>query len=259
MRHRLIALAIASATPAHADALRVTLSSDTSNTRVVMIDHPADKSGNTVIVAWDHLPGDHDTGALVFKREQGSDDSYRYYAIGGHGPFQVIDRGRLALTAGSTVPVFELDAGSKANPIKLRATPDKAIDAGGMLAKYEAYEHIVTSGGQTAATSAITARVQAAQRACGHVPSVDVAWDGFKKAGKVELASQAAAIYEALELACADHDYKVAVAKLGKLHVTYREQGALELKANGATIEVAVSPASFDPREVARTWLTDNL
>ncbi|MFT3696941.1 MAG: hypothetical protein QM831_27615 [Kofleriaceae bacterium] len=254
----MIALAIAGASPvALADGIQATLSSDTSNTRVVMIDHPADKTGNTVIVAWDHLPGDHETGALVFKREKGSDDSYRYFSIGGHAPFQVIDRGRLALTSGSTVPVFEIDTFDKnERPLQLRAVTDKTIDAGSMQAKYEAYEHVVASGGQTGATQAIKAASDRTAKVCGKSPAIDVAWGGFKKP---ELASQAAAIYEALELACADKDYKAAVGKLGKLHVTFREQGALELKLSGGTLEATVSPASWNPREVARTWLKDNL
>src|ERR1700761_4375590 len=79
-------LAIASTT-AHADGLQVTLASDTTSTHVVMIDHPADTSGNTVLVAWDKLAGaasGMDSGAMVFRREHGTTET-RYFAIGGHG------------------------------------------------------------------------------------------------------------------------------------------------------------------------------
>lgn len=249
-------MAILSAT-AHADALSVTLASDTSTTRVVMIDHPADPSGNTVLVAWDHLPGKQESGAMVFKRDQGTHET-RYFAIGGHGPFSVLDRGRKALSAGTSVAVFDLVVDDPQHPAQLRVVPDK-IDVANLTSRYDAFEGLVSTGGRTAVDAKISAAAQKATKACGHAPAIDVAWDPFKKANKIEVASQAAAIYEAMELACADADYKKAVAKLGKLQVAYRGEGALELKASGTTISATVSPTSFDPREVARTWLKDNL
>jgi len=258
MRHSWIAVAIACTTAtAYADALQVTLASETSNIRVVMVDHPADPSGTTVLVAWDHLPGAQESGALVFRREQGTSET-RYFAIGGHGPFSVVDRGRQALSAGTSVPVFELVTDDRQHPAKLRVVQDK-IDVANLTSRYEAFEHLVSTGGRTAVDASISVQVAKTTKACGHAPAVDVAWDPFKKANKLEVASQAAAIYEAMELLCADADYKKAVAKLAKLHVAYRGDGKLDLALSGTTVNATVSPTSFDPREVARTWLHDNL
>jgi hypothetical protein len=67
---------------------------------------------------------------------------------------------------------------------------------------------------------------------------------------------------EALEqgkMLCGDADYRAAIGKLQKLHVGYRGEGALELAITGSTLSATVSATSFDPREVARTWLHDNL
>lgn len=73
-------------------ALEVVLVDRTSRATVAMADYPGDKSGNTVIVAWDNAPGDPPAGAMVFRRERhGSSTSYA--AIGG-GPILVVDRGR---------------------------------------------------------------------------------------------------------------------------------------------------------------------
>jgi hypothetical protein len=253
-------LAIAS-TSARADGLQVTLASDTTTTRVVMIDHPADTSGNTVLVAWDKLAGaasGMDSGAMVFRREHGTTET-RYFAIGGHGPFSILDRGRHALTAGTSVPVFDLVTDDPAHPAQLRVVAGQTIDVPAIVARYEKFEGAIASGGKTAVDSAIAAQVAKTQKACGKAPAADIAWDPFKKANKLELASQAVAIYQALELLCADADYKKAIAKLGKLHVAYRGEGALELAISGTTLTATVSATSFDPREVARTWLHDNL
>src|SRR5262249_42098997 len=67
-----------------AEALEVTLASDTSSTRVVMVDHPADARGNTVLVSWDHVPSAPDSGALVFRRARSAHE-VQYFAIGGRG------------------------------------------------------------------------------------------------------------------------------------------------------------------------------
>ena len=258
MRHSCwIAVAIASAT-ASADGLHVTLASDTSDTHVVMVDHPADTSGNTVLVAWDHVVGKIDTGAMVFRRERGTDE-VRYFAIGGHAPFSIVDRGRHALSAGTSVPVFDLVTDDPAHPAALRVVAGQTIDVPALIARYETFEHVVASGGRTAVDTAIAAQVAKTTKACGHAPAADVAWDPFKKAGKLELASQAVAVYEALELSCADADYRKAVGKLTKLHVAYRADGALDLAVTGTTLSATVSATSFDPREIARTWLHDNL
>lgn len=257
MRLTWIAVAIVSTT-AHAEGLQVTLASDTSSTRVVMVDQPGDTSGNTVLVAWDHLPGAVDTGAMVFRRDKGTNE-VRYFAIGGHAPLSIIDRGRHALSAGTSVPVFDVTIDDPQHPAQLRVTGEK-VDAPALVARYEKFEHVVAGGGgKSAVDTAIAAQAAKTTKACGHAPAVDIAWDPFKKANKLELASQAVAIYEALELTCADADYKKAVAKLGKLHVAYRGDGALELAISGGTLTATVSATSFDPREVARTWLHDNL
>jgi hypothetical protein len=258
MRLTWIVVAIASTT-AHAEGLQVTLASDTSSTRVVMVDHPSDTSGNTVLVQWDHLPGNVDAGALVFRRERSASGETRYFAIGGHAPLSIVDRGHHALSAGTSVPVFDLVTDDQAHPAALRVTTGQTIDVPAVVARYEKFEHLVGSGGRSAVDAAIAAQVARVTKACGHAPAADVAWDPFKKAGKLEVASQAAAVYEALELMCADADYRKAIAKLGKLHIAYRGEGALALAISGGTLTATVSPTSFDPREVARTWLHDNL
>jgi hypothetical protein len=258
MRHSCwIAVAVASTT-ASADGLKITLASDTSDAHIVMVDHPADTSGNTVLVAWDHLTGKIDAGAMVFRREHNTDE-VRYFAIGGHAPFSIVDRGRHALSAGTSVPVFDVVTDDPAHPATMRVVAGQTIDVPALVARYETFEHVVASGGRTAVDTAIAAQVAKTTKACGHAPAADVAWDPFKKANKLEVASQAVAVYEALEGMCADADYRKAVGKLSKLHVVYRAEGALDLAVAGSTLSATVSPTSFDPREVATKWLHDNL
>ena len=258
MRHSWWIAVVVASTAAHAEGLQVTLASDTSSTRVVMVDHPADTSGDTVVVAWDHLAGKMDAGAMVFRREHGTHET-RYFPIGGHGPFSIIDRGRHALSAGTSVPVFDLVTDDPSHPAAMRVVAGQTIDVAATVGRYETFEHLVASGGRTAVDAAISTQVAKTKKACGNAPAADIAWDPFKKAGKLEVASQAAAVYEALELLCADADYRKAIGKLGKVHVAYRDAGALELAVSGGTLTATVSPTSFDPREVARTWLHDNL
>src|ERR1700710_358754 len=87
MRLTWIAVGVAFAcTTAYSDGLQVTLASDTTTTRIVMVDHPADTTGNTVLIAWDKLAGAAsvmEAGAMVFRREHGTSET-RYFAIGGH-------------------------------------------------------------------------------------------------------------------------------------------------------------------------------
>src|SRR4051794_23362357 len=88
-----------------AHAVEAVLVDRTSKATVTMADYPDDKTGNTVVVAWDNAPGEVPTGAMMFRRER-HDTRTAYAAIGG-GPVLIVDHGRQTLVSGTVVPVFE--------------------------------------------------------------------------------------------------------------------------------------------------------
>jgi hypothetical protein len=145
------------------------------------------------------------------------------------------------------------------HPARLIATQDKP-DAAKLVARYQAYEHLATDAdNKRTIDAAIQAQLGQTHQACGGSLAVDVAWAELDKAGQLAAARQAVALLEALAGACSDRDYKTAIGKLRVLRVGYRADGPLELAQKGTTIDARVSGKSFNPREVARRWLKENL
>lgn len=240
-------------------AIEVVLVDQTSRVTVAMVDEPGDRSGDAVIVAWDNAPGDQPEGALVFRRERGSSET-RYSAIGG-GPLVVIDRGRHALVAGTSVPAFDVAfANDWDHPLRMIVAQDGKPDTAKLVARYRAYEHIGGDGeDKRGIDAAIRAQLDQTHKACGGSLAIEVAWAEFEHAGQLALAKQAVALLEAIASACSDRDYKAAISKLHALRVGYRAEGALDLAHAASDLAARVSPRCFNPREVARRWIKDNL
>jgi hypothetical protein len=90
--------------------------------------------------------------------------------------------------------------------------------------------------------------------------SRSVAWAEFDRARQLALASRRSGLLEAIATSvCSDRDFKAAISKLHALHVGYRAEGALDLAHAASDLNARVSPRSFNPREVARRWLKENL
>jgi hypothetical protein len=240
-------------------ALEVVLVDRTSQATVAMADYPGDKSGNTVVVAWDNAPGDVAAGAMMFRRER-HDSRTAYVAIGG-GPVLIVDRGRHTLVAGTSVPVFEVAfAKDWDHPVQMVASPDTKLDIATLVGRYRTYEHIAGDReGKGQIDTAIRAQLAQTNIACKGSLRMDVAWTEFERAGQVALAKQTVGLLEALASSCADRDFKDAISKLQRLHIGYRADGALELAIKGSDVAASISPNSFNPRETARHWIKDNL
>jgi hypothetical protein len=240
-------------------ALEVVLVDPTSQATVAMADYPGDRSGNTVVVAWDNAPGDPPAGAMMFRRERhGSRTSYA--AIGG-GPILIVDRGRHTVVSGTSVPVFEVAfARDWDHPVQMVASQDTRLDIATLIGRYRAYEHIaVDREGKGEIDTAIRAQLARTSTACKAALRTEVAWAEFERAGQVALAKQTVGLLEAMATACSDRDYQKAISKLRGLHVGYRADGPLELAVRGPDVAASISPTSFNPRETAVRWIKDNL
>jgi hypothetical protein len=257
--HLVIGLAVIVVSARSALAVEVVLVDRTSQATVAMADYPEDKSGNTVVVAWDNAPGDLPTGAMMFRRERHSSRTV-YVAIGG-GPILIVDRGGHALVSGTSVPVFEVAfAKDWDHPVQMVASPDAKLDIAKLVGRYRMYEHIAGDGeGKREIDAAIRAQLAHTNTACSGSLGTDVAWMEFERAGQVALAKQTVALLEALASSCSDRDYKDAISKLRRLRIGYRADGALDLVSKGSEIGASISPKSFNPRETARRWIKDNL
>ena len=153
MVNKLVLFAVLIGSARSAFAFEVTLASDTSKMHVVMADYPGDRSGDSVLVAWDNVPGTMPSGALVFRRDKAPTE-IRYVAPG--APFMIVDRGDKTRRAGTDVPMFDAVLDDSAHPLELHLVTDQKIDPQDLLAKYAAYEHIADShDGKQAIQSAI--------------------------------------------------------------------------------------------------------
>jgi hypothetical protein len=242
-----------------AHAVEVVLVDRTSQATVAMADHPGDGSGNTVVVAWDHAPGEVAAGAMMFRRERRGDRT-SYVAIGG-GPILIVDRGSRTLVAGTAVPVFEVAfAKDWDHPVAMVVSQDAKPDVAALLGRYRAYEHVAGDReGKGEIETAIRAQLAQTGAACKGALRADVAWVEFERAGQLALAKQAVGLLEAMAAACADRDFREAIARIRSLRVGYRADGALQLAARGTDVAAVLSPTSFNPRETARRWIKDNL
>lgn len=240
-------------------AVEVVLVDRTSQATVAMADYPADRTGNTVVVAWDHAPGDPSAGAMMFRRERHGPDA-TYVAIGG-GPILIVDRGRHTLVSGTSVPVFEVAfARDWDHPVLMVVSQDIKPDVATLVGRYRTYEHIAGDReAKGAIDTAIRAQLARTNTACKATLRADVAWAEFERAGQLALAQQTVGLLEAMASACADRDYQVAIAKLRGLHVGYRADGALDLATKGSDVAASISPDSFNPRETAVRWIKNNL
>jgi hypothetical protein len=254
----LLALLLLAGSAHAAPAFGVVLTNDTTNLRIAIADLPG--SQDRFLVTWDDLPGETAAGAMVFYREQDSDET-RYFAVGGGGPFSIIDRGRHTLIAGSLGAVFHVIQNDPNHPTHLVARSGKQLDPKAMLARYGAFEHVAAPGeARPAIEAAIAGAAAHANKACGAKLGPQVPWADFAKAGKIALAKQAMAIFEALESLCGDKDYRAAVQALTAVRVELRADAAgLELQAAGATLTAGLGDTSFNPRESARLWLVNHL
>lgn len=240
-------------------AVEIVLVDRTSQATVAMADYPGDRSGNTVVVAWDHAPGDPSAGAMMFRRERHS-ASTTYVAIGG-GPILIVDRGRHTLVSGTSVPVFEVAfAKDWDHPVQMVASQDTKVDVATLVGRYRTYEHIAGDReGKGEIDTAIRAQLANTNTACKASLHTDVAWAEFERAGQLALAKQTIGLLEAMASACSDRDYKDAIAKLRGLHIGYRADGALDLATRGSEVVASISPNSFNPRETAVRWIKNNL
>jgi hypothetical protein len=240
-------------------AVEVVLVDRTSQATVAMADYPGDKSGNTVVVAWDNAPGDLPTGAMMFRRERHS-GSTTYVAIGG-GPILIVDRGRHTLVSGTSVPVFEVAfAKDWDHPVPMVASQDIKLDIATLVGRYRTYEHVAGDReGKGEIDTAIHAQLAQTNTACKGSLRTDVAWTEFERAGQIALAKQTVGLLEAMASSCSDRDYRDAISKLRGLRIGYRADGALDLAVKGSDVVASISPKSFNPRETALRWIKDNL
>lgn len=241
-----------------APAFGVVLTNDSTKIRIAIADLPGSK--DLFLVTWDDLPGASAAGAMVFYRDQGRAET-RYFAVGGGGPFAIVDRGRHTLIGGTLVAVYDLVQRDPDHPTRLVASAGKALDPAAMLARYAAFEHVGVAGEARPALEAAVASAAAhAGKTCSARLGAQVEWAGFAKAGKLALAKQAVAIFEALEALCGDKDYRAAVQALTAVRVELRADAAgLELKTDGAALTATLGDTSYNPRESARLWLENHL
>lgn len=236
-------------------ALTGALTSDTARTRIEIADVPGQQ--DALYVAWDELPG-VPAGAMVYRADRGSDET-RYFAVGGGGHFAIVDRGQHTLVAGTLVPVFEIVVDDPAHPQRMRLDTARKVDATALAARYAAFEQIAAPGETRAAIeAAITARAAKANKACGTKLAPQLDWAAFQKAGKLALAKQAIALYDAIEATCGDADYRAALRALGKLEVRLGGDG-LALAVQGGALAATLSETGWNPRETATVWLRKNL
>lgn len=240
-------------------ALEVVLVDRTSKATVTMADYPEDKTGNTLVVSWDNGPGEVPAGAMMFRRER-HDTRTAYIAIGS-GPVLIIDRGYHTLVAGTAVAVFEVAfAKDWDHPIQMVASQDAKIDVAALLARYRAFEHIAGDReGKADIDKAIRTQLAQTNTACKGALTTDLAWTEFERARQVALAKQTVGLLEALASACSDHDFQDAIAKLRRLHIGFQADGKLELTGKSPDISASFSPNSFNPREITKRWIKENL
>ena len=240
-------------------AVEVVLVDRTSQATVAMADYPGDQGGNTVVVAWDHAPGEVPAGAMMFRRERHGSRT-AYVPIGG-GPVLIVDRGGHMLVSGTSVPVFEVAfARDWDHPVLMVASQDIKPDIATLVGRYRTYEHIAGDReGKGEIDTAIHAQLGRTNTACKGSLRADVAWTEFERAGQVALAKQTVGLLEAMASACSDRDYQDAIAKLRGLHIGYRADGALDLATQGSDVVASISPNSFNPRETAVRWIKDKL
>jgi hypothetical protein len=242
-----------------ASAFAVVLSNDIEHTKVTIADYPGQRGA--FLVAWQDVPGvTPASGAMVYYADRASDET-RYFAIGGHGKFALINSGRGRLIRGTATAVFELIADDPKHPIGLVADTSQTVDVPALLAQYAAFENIAAASETRAAIeAAVTARAAQTNRTCKSQLAPKLDWKTFAAPASLRLAKQTVSILDAIEAACADKDYAAAIRTVSELRVDYQaDAGALRLERTGAALAVRLSDTSFNPRETTRQWLTDHL
>jgi hypothetical protein len=254
----LLALMILVGSAHAAAAFGVVLTNTTSKTRIEIVDLPDSK--DLFLVTWEALPGAIPAGAMVFYKDQGSNET-RYFAVGGGGVLSIVDRGGHTLISGTIVPVYDVISHDPDHPAKMVVESGNKLDANVMLAKYGAFEHVAApSESKAAIEAAVGSAAARLNKTCGAHVAPQLDWDTFVKANKLALAKQAIAIFEALEPLCTDKDYRAGVQALSSVRVEWKtDAGGLALKTGGATLTATFSEASFNPRETAHQWLTNHL
>jgi hypothetical protein len=236
----------------------VVLTNDIEQAKITIADYPGQR--DVLVVTWQGVPGvTPASGAMIYRRERSASET-RYFAIGGGGRFTIIDRGRSRLIRGTATAVFDV-VSDEHKPLAFVADASQSIDVPALLARYDAFENVAAAGETKASIDAAVA-TKAAQtnRACGSQLVPRLQWKAFSTPASARLAKQAVSILESIEAMCADKDYAEAVRTLRELRVDYQaDAGALRLERAGATLTVRFSATSFNPRETARIWLTDQL
>jgi hypothetical protein len=231
-------------------------SSDTSRVRIEVADVPGHPE--LVLVGWDDLPGAVPTGAMIYQRDRG-DDEDRYFAVGGGGPAALVDRGGATLVAGTIVPRLAVVVDDPQHPLGVTLQRGRKVDVAALTAKYAAFESLAAPGAsRSTIEAAIAARAAKANRTCGATIAPQVQWADFAKANKVSLASQAIAVYDAIETICADKDYRAALHALSAMRVELRGDG-LAFAVDHGELHVQLNDTSWNPRETAHQWLEKNL
>jgi hypothetical protein len=252
----LLAVVVVLASTRAAFAFTGVYSSDTSNVRIEVAEVPGHPE--VLLVGWDHLPGAVPTGAMIYQRDHGTDED-RYFAVGGGGPAALVDRGGATLVEGTIVPMLAVVVDDPQHPLRVTLERGHKIDVAALSAKYAAFEHLIAAGaGRSTIEAAIVARAAKANRACGSKIAPQIQWADFAKAGKLALASQAIAIYDAIEATCADKDYRAALQAVTAMRVELRGDG-LAFEVKHGELGVQINDTSWNPRETAAQWLEKNL
>jgi hypothetical protein len=238
-----------------ASAFTAVLTSDTTKTRIEVTDLPG--AEGKLLVGWDDVPGTP-AGALVFTTDHGASET-RYFAIGG-GPFSIIDRGGRTLVAGTVVQVFDIITSDADHPLRLKVALGRDVKLAALTAKYNAFEHVAAATETRAAIeTAVTARATQVNKTCGSKLATRVQWPGFTKASRLVQAKQAIAVLDAIDTLCADVDYRTAIQRLKTMQVEWGGAKASLFAVRKDVLVVSFGDATFNPREAAAAWLTDQL
>src|SRR5262249_32911410 len=143
-----------------------------------------------LVVAWQDIPGATPaSGAVIYKAERGSSE-VRYFAVGGGGPFALLDRGRVRRGYGPRVG-FDIISDDPKRPVPVTGDARQPVDVPALLAQYAAFENIAPLGeARTVTEAAIAAKAAHANRVCGGQLAPKVQWKSFATPESARLAKQ---------------------------------------------------------------------
>jgi hypothetical protein len=163
------------------------------------------------------------TGAMIYLSGSRCPRRYGWSAV---AACRIVDHGNRTLVAGTIVGMLEIVADDPEQPARLRLERGRKVDVAALAARYAAFEHVGGPGDTRAAIeAAVAASAAKANKVCGTRIAPQIKWADFAKAGKVSLAKQAIAIYDAIETSCADKDYRGALQAITALRVEHGDSG----------------------------------